>query len=122
VRTQLLNVRKKIPTHRIRTGQIADQSEECKLIATDGFGEETGDEGLKFVSLSRPDLLKRIRSIDPGSKVIMVTGNADPLLAREALELGAVAYVGRLRILARQVFIYPHHRDDDEPPGPRSAP
>src|SRR5438309_6998146 len=70
----------------------------------------TSDEGLKLVSVSRPDLvlldilmpgmngievLKRIRSINPTTKVIMVTGNADLRLAREALELGAVAYVDK---------------------------
>ncbi len=71
----------------------------------------TGAEGLKDFILARPDLvllditlpgemngielLKRIRSIDPTSRVIMVTGNADPLLAREALELGATAYVDK---------------------------
>jgi DNA-binding NtrC family response regulator len=71
----------------------------------------TGDEGLKDFTLARPDLvllditlqgemngielLKRIRSIDPASKVIMVTGNADPVLAREALELGAIAYIDK---------------------------
>ena len=74
------------------------------------LGARTSDEGLKLVSLSRPDLvlldilmpglngievLKRIRSITPTTKVIMVTGNADLPLAREALELGAVAYVDK---------------------------
>jgi CheY-like chemotaxis protein len=71
----------------------------------------TGDEGLKDFILARPDLvllditlpggmngikvLKRIRAIDPASKVIMVTGNTDPASAREALELGAVAYIDK---------------------------
>src|SRR5439155_13519852 len=75
------------------------------------IGALTSDEGLKLVILSRPDLvlldillpggmngievLKRIRSINPTAKVIMVTGNTDPLLAREALELGALAYVDK---------------------------
>jgi DNA-binding response OmpR family regulator len=73
-------------------------------------GALTTDEGLKLVILAHPDLvlldltlagmngievLKRIRSIAPATKVIMVTGNADPLLAREALELGAIAYVDK---------------------------
>ena len=56
------------------------------------LGALTIDEGIRLVSLSRPDLvlldillpggmngievLKRIRSIDPTSKVIMVTGRA----------------------------------------------
>jgi len=71
----------------------------------------TGDDGLKDFILARPDLvllditlpgemngielLKRIRSIDPASKVIMVTGNTDPASAREALELGATAYIDK---------------------------
>ena len=75
------------------------------------LGALTIDEGIRLVSLSRPDLvlldillpggmngievLKRIRSIDPTSKVIMVTGSRDPLLAREALELGALAYIDK---------------------------
>ena len=40
-------------------------------------------------------VLKRIRSIDPTIKVIMVSGNIDPLLARDALELGALAYIDK---------------------------
>jgi len=74
------------------------------------LGALTSDEGLKLVSVSRPDLvlldilmpemngievLKRIRSLNPTTKVIIVTGNADFRLAREALELGAVAYVDK---------------------------
>jgi DNA-binding response OmpR family regulator len=62
-------------------------------------GAETSDEGLKLAILSRPELvlldialpgmngielLKRIRSTNP-----------DPVLAREALELGALAYVDK---------------------------
>src|SRR5262245_59179811 len=72
------------------------------------LGALTGDEGLKLAILSRPELvllditlpgtngieqLKRIRSINPATRVIMVTGNTDPALAREALELGALAYI-----------------------------
>src|SRR5438445_233560 len=60
-------------------------------------GAETSDEGLKLAILSRPELvlldialpgmngielLKRIRSINPTTRVIMVTGNTDPALAR----------------------------------------
>jgi two-component system response regulator (stage 0 sporulation protein F) len=41
------------------------------------------------------EVLKRIRSIAPATKVIMVTASIDPLLAREALELGALAYVDK---------------------------
>lgn len=75
------------------------------------LGALTGDDGLKDFILSRPDLvlldltlpgemgglelLKRIHSINPTSKVIMVTGNTDPQLARRALELGALAYVDK---------------------------
>lgn len=75
------------------------------------LGALTGDVGLKDFILSRPDLvlldiglpgrmngielLKRIRSISPTTRVIVVTGNQDPLLAREAFQLGARAYVDK---------------------------
>ena len=74
------------------------------------LGALTSDEGLKLAILSRPELvlldialpgtdgielLKRIRSINPTSRVIMVTGNIDPALARRALELGALAYIDK---------------------------
>jgi len=70
----------------------------------------TSDEGLKLVVMSRPDLilldltlpgvngidmLKRIRAINLSNKVIMVTGNTDPLLARASLEFGALAYIDK---------------------------
>src|SRR5262245_53111322 len=63
------------------------------------LGALTGDEGLKLAILSRPELvlldiglpemnglelLTRIRSMNPNARVIMVTGNTDPDLAREA--------------------------------------
>ena len=41
------------------------------------------------------EVLRRIRAIDPANKVIMVAGHADPVLAREALELGALAYIDK---------------------------
>ena len=74
------------------------------------LGALTSDEGLKLAILSRPEvvlldialpgtngleLLKRIRSINPTTRVIMVTGNTDPVLAREALKLGALAYIDK---------------------------
>jgi CheY-like chemotaxis protein len=70
----------------------------------------TSEDGLRLVTLFQPDLvlldvalpvmnglevLKRIRAINPAIAVIMVTGNTDPQRAREALELGAVAYVDK---------------------------
>ena len=70
------------------------------------LGALTSDEGLRLAILSRPelvlldimlpgmngvDMLKRIRSLNPSARVIMLSGNTDPLLAREALELGALA-------------------------------
>ena len=73
-------------------------------------GTVTSDEGLKLFILSHPDLvlldialpgmngievLKRIRSIAPTARVVMVSGVADPVRAREALELGALAYVDK---------------------------
>jgi len=74
------------------------------------LGALTSGEGLRLITLSRPDLvllditlpgmngievLKRIRSIDPTIGVIMVTASTDPQLAREALQLGALAYVDK---------------------------
>jgi len=74
------------------------------------LGALTSDEGLKLAILSRPELvlldiglpgtngielLKRIRSLSPTTRVIMVTGNSDPVLARETLELGALAYIDK---------------------------
>lgn len=74
------------------------------------LGALTSDEGLKLAILARPELvlldislpgtngielLKRIRSINPTTRVIMVTGNVDPVLARAALALGALAYIDK---------------------------
>src|SRR5215471_891714 len=74
------------------------------------LGALTSDEGLKLAILSRPELvlldiglpgtngielLKRIRSLSPATRVIMVTGNSDPVLARETLDLGALAYIDK---------------------------
>src|SRR5215813_3411148 len=74
------------------------------------LGALTSDEGLKLAILSRPELvlldldlpgtngielLKRIRSTNPTTRVIIVTGNADPALAREALKFGALAYIDK---------------------------
>ncbi len=70
----------------------------------------TIEEGLKLIRLFTPDLvlldmglpdmsglevLKRIRAMHPTLPVIMVTANTDPQRAREALELGARAYIDK---------------------------
>ena len=106
----------KVPTARVLV--IDDNPEVVDILATclrkEGYGvlgALTGDSGLKDFILSRPDLvlldialpggmdgielLKRMRVINPTSRVVMVTGNTDPALARQALELGAVAYVDK---------------------------
>lgn len=72
------------------------------------LGALTARDALRLISTSRPDLvlldltlpgmsglefLRSIRPIDPNMGVIVVTGNTDPRVAREALELGAYAYV-----------------------------
>ena len=74
------------------------------------LGALTGDAGVKLAIASRPDLvmldltlpgmpgidvLKHLRTINPTIKVIVVSGNINPALAREALELGAFAYVDK---------------------------
>jgi len=97
---------------------IDDNPAVLDLVATglhkEGYGvlaALTGDDGLKDFILARPDLvlldialpggldgielLKRMRSINPTSRVVMITGNTDPTLARQALELGALAYVDK---------------------------
>ena len=96
---------------------IDDNPEVVDLLVTclreEGYGAlgaVTSDEGLQLVIPYRPDLvlldltlprmngievLKRIHSIAPATKVIMVTGSIDPLPVREALELGALAYVDK---------------------------
>jgi DNA-binding response OmpR family regulator len=51
--------------------------------------------GVALPGLNGIEVLKRIRAINPAIGVIMVTGNTDPRLAREALELGAIAYVDK---------------------------
>jgi CheY-like chemotaxis protein len=84
------------------------------MLGEEGYrvsGAVTKDEGLKLFILSHPDLvlldialrgtsngievLKRIRSISPTTPVIVVSGMADPVRARQALELGALAYVDK---------------------------
>ncbi len=80
-----------------------------------------GREGLSRIVAARPDLvlldirmpdmdgmraLQLIRAIDPALAVIMVTGNEDIAMAREALRVGAVDYVAKpldLNYLARAV-------------------
>ena len=75
------------------------------------LGAPTGAEGLRLFTLSQPDVvlldmalpgglngievLKRIRSINPTARVIMLTANTNIHRARTALELGAVAYVDK---------------------------
>jgi len=84
-----------------------------RCLREEGYGvlsALTSDEGLKLAILSRPELvlldlalpgtngielLKRIRSTNPTTRVIIVTGNTDPALARQALELGALAYIDK---------------------------
>ena len=106
----------KVPTARILVvddnAAVVDVMVTC--LSEEGYGVSralTSDEGLKLFVMSRPDLvlldiglsggmhgievLKRIRSINPAAKVVMVTGNTEPLLARKALELGALAYVDK---------------------------
>jgi len=84
-----------------------------EYFSTQGYSVETagsGAEALAAVPRVRPDLvlldvrmpgmdglevLKKIREIDPGLAVIMVTANEDVALARETLKLGAFDYVSK---------------------------
>ena len=94
---------------------VIDDNPEVVDILVTLLGEEgyrvqsalSSDEGLKLFIQSRPDIvllditlagdmngvdvLKRMRSIEPTARVLMVSGAADLTLAREALELGALA-------------------------------
>ena len=105
----------RVPVARILV--IDDNPEIVDILVTclrkEGYGvlgALTGDDGLRLITTSRPDLvllditlpgmdgievLKRIRAINPTIRVIMVTASTDPLLAREALDLGARAYVDK---------------------------
>ena len=105
----------RVPVARILV--IDDNPEIVDILVTclrkEGYGvlgALTGDDGLRLITTSRPDLvllditlpgmdgievLKRIRAINPTIRVIMVTASTDPLLAREALQLGARAYVDK---------------------------
>ena len=106
----------KVPTARVLV--IDDDPQVVDILATclreRGYGvlgALTGDDGLKDFILSRPDLvlldialpggmdgmalLKRMRAINPTSRVVMVTGNTDPELARQVLELGALGYIDK---------------------------
>lgn len=78
-----------------------------------GYAVETassGKDALEAVRRRRPDvvlldirmpgmdgveLLRKLRDLDPGLAVIMVTANEDVALARETLKIGAFDYVGK---------------------------
>src|SRR6266852_2785256 len=105
----------KVPTARILV--IDDNLAVVDILATvlgeEGYGVSsavTSEEGLKLFILSHPDLvlldialpgmngiemLKRIRSIAPTARVVIVSGAADPVRSREALALGALACVDK---------------------------
>ncbi|MBI4270887.1 MAG: response regulator [Candidatus Rokubacteria bacterium] len=84
-----------------------------EYFATQGYAVDTaasGGEALTALQRERPDLvlldirmpgldgvetLRRIRSLDGGLAVVMVTANEDVSLARETLRLGAFDYVAK---------------------------
>jgi len=104
----------KVPTVRILVidDNLAVVDILVTMLAEEGYevsSAVTSDEGLKLFIQSRPDLvlldialpgmngiemLKRIRSIAPTAWMVMVSG-VDPMRAREALELGALACVDK---------------------------
>ena len=102
----------KVPAARILV--IDDNPQVVDLVVTclheagyNAIGTLTGEDGLKDFILFRPDLvvldlalpgemdgiklLKRFHSINPTARVVMLSGNIDPQLARRSLELGALA-------------------------------
>ena len=106
----------KVPSARILV--IDDEPNVVDILVTllgqEGYhvlGALTSDEGLKLFILSHPDLvvldialpgtvnglemLKRIRSISPTARVIVVSGMGDPALARQAIDLGALAHIDK---------------------------
>ena len=105
----------KVPTVRILVidDNLAVVDILVTMLAEEGYevsSAVTSDEGLKLFIQSRPDLvlldialpgmngiemLKRIGSIAPTARVVMVSGVTDPARAREALELGALACVDK---------------------------
>ncbi len=122
----------KVPTARILV--IDDNAAMLDILVTclgeEGYevsGALTGDEGLECFASSGPDLvlldltlsgglngvevLKRTRSIDPAARVVIVTGNPNSPLAREALELDALARVDKPFDLAHRS---PERQDRDE--------
>ncbi len=92
----------------------------------------TSGDGLRLITMSHPDVvlldiglpdmngvevLRRIRSIDPTIRVIMVTANTDVLIAEESLRLGAFYYVDKpfdLAFLTRVVAMAFQRRPSDQ--------
>jgi len=84
-----------------------------EYFSTQGYAVETASTGADALSAARhhrPDLvlldirmsgmdgvevLKKLRDLDPGLAVIMVTANEDMALARETLKIGAFDYVSK---------------------------
>src|SRR5436190_1591669 len=84
-----------------------------EYFSSQGYAVETahtGADALTVAQHSRPDLvlrdirmpgmdgvevLKKLRELDPGLAVIMVTANEDSALARETLKIGAFDYVSK---------------------------
>lgn len=106
----------KLPTTRILV--IDDDASLVNILVTafrkEGYGvlgAGTGEQGLRLFTLTHPHLilldialagdlngievLRQIRSLAPATPVVMVSGAADPARARQALELGALAYVDK---------------------------
>src|SRR5437660_9452456 len=107
----------RVPVARILV--IDDDPEVVDILVThlreEGYGVSgalTSDEGLKLVILSRPDLvlldvllpggmngikvLKRIRSINPTAKVIMVTGEYGPPARARGASVLSWRFVGKI--------------------------
>jgi CheY-like chemotaxis protein len=99
-------------TIRSIVGPIADHVVECVdgLEAVERYADERPDWVLMDVSMPRLDGIsaaRRIRDVDPGARIIMVTDYDDPKLRRAAADAGVVAYVGKDDLFALLAILVP---------------
>ena len=86
------SVRRLMTTHFQRSGFAVEYAISAEEVASD----EHYDVVLTDVNLpgeSGVDLARRIRECQPEQKVVFMTGDADPAVARQALQTGAAGYL-----------------------------